>query len=134
MIETNRGVWERDYRQNTQEPLRYNPQSRLDAYLANARQPARTPIDEFTAYVNGPRLAYTNWSEHDIFSWWMNSPYPQLRQWAFDVLSIPAMSAECERVFSQTRRLMTVDRNRLSTDMMEALECMKHWWDAGLLG
>ena len=76
MIEANRGVWERDYRQNTQQPLRYNPQSRLDAYLANARQPARIPIDEFTAYVDGPRVDYTNWSEHDLFSWWMNSPYP----------------------------------------------------------
>ena len=44
-----------------------------------------------------------------------------LRQWALDTLSVPAMSAEVERVFSQAKRLLTIDRNRLSNEMVEAL-------------
>ena len=63
----------------------------------------------------------------------MQSPFPGLRQWAFDTLSVPVMSAEVERVFSQARRLITQDRNRLGEDMVEALLCLKHWWDSGIL-
>jgi hypothetical protein len=37
--------------------------------------------------------------------------YPQLRQLAFDTLSIPAMSAEIERVLSSAKKLLTPERN-----------------------
>jgi hypothetical protein len=63
----------------------------------------------------------------------MQSPHPGLRQWAFDTLSIPAMSAEMERLFAQARRMITVDRNRLKIEQLEASLCMKHWLDVGLL-
>jgi hypothetical protein len=45
-----------------------------------------------------------------------------MAQMAFDLLSIPAMSAECERVFSQTKLLITDQRNRLSDDSIEAVK------------
>jgi hypothetical protein len=45
---------------------------------------------------------------------------------AFDTLSIPAMSAELERVFSQAKRFITDDRNRLSPETFEALMLLKH--------
>lgn len=43
------------------------------------------------------------------------------------------MSAEIERGFSQARRLITIDRNRLSTEALEASLCYKHWLDNGVL-
>jgi len=59
--------------------------------------------------------------------WWDNCPYPDLKQWAWDVLSAPATSAEVERVFSSARRLLTDDRNKLGVKMVMMLVCMKRW-------
>ena len=50
-----------------------------------------------------------------------------------DTLSIPAMSAECERVFSSTKKLITPEWNRLTDNIIEASECLKNWWDRGLI-
>ena len=43
------------------------------------------------------------------------------------------MSAECERVFSSTKKLITPERNRLSEESIEASEYLKNWWDRGLI-
>ena len=45
------------------------------------------------------------------------------RQMAFDFLSIPAMSSETERVFSQTKRTISDTRYRLGAPVIEAIEC-----------
>lgn len=50
---------------------------------------------------------------------------------ALDVLAIPAMSVEVERVFSSTGLLITDRRNRLKDDIVEAVECMKSWASDG---
>ena len=52
---------------------------------------------------------------------------------AFDTLAIPMMSAECERVFCNTKKLITPERNRLAEEIIEASECLKNWWDRGLI-
>jgi hypothetical protein len=57
-----------------------------------------------------------------------------LRQIALDHISIPAMSAEVERVFSSTKRLITPDRNRLSDEAIEILQLLKYWWNNELTG
>lgn len=46
---------------------------------------------------------------------------------AVDILSIPAMSAEPERLFSGAKIRITDRRNRLGSDVIEALECLKSW-------
>jgi hypothetical protein len=38
------------------------------------------------------------------------------------------MSAELERVFSQTKLTVTPTRNRLSPDTIKVLELLRHWW------
>jgi hypothetical protein len=43
------------------------------------------------------------------------------------------MSAECERVFSSAKKLITPERNGLHTEIIEASECLKNWWDRGLI-
>jgi hypothetical protein len=46
---------------------------------------------------------------------------------ALDMTSIPAMSSECERVFSQSKLLITGQRNRLQADIIEATRCLQMW-------
>jgi len=43
------------------------------------------------------------------------------------------MSAECDRVFSSTKKLISAGRDRLEEDITEASECLKNWWDRGLI-
>ena len=67
--------------------------------------------------------------------WWWDRrfEYPLLYRIAMDIFSIPAMSSECERVFSQLRRLITFERTRLGDDTIESDECQKHWLASGCL-
>jgi hypothetical protein len=63
--------------------------------------------------------------------WWLNptrrADYPRLSQMAIDILSIPSMSAEAERVFSGGRRTITWDRMKLGSTNIECTECLKSW-------
>lgn len=71
----------------------------------------------------------------DPLNWWLTkgSRYPILQRMALDLYSIPAMSSECERVFSQTKLILTDQRNRFGNDMLEAVECQRHWLKSGIL-
>ena len=46
---------------------------------------------------------------------------------AIEVLSVPAMSDDPERVFSCTRRTISWDRARLAAETIEKLECLGNW-------
>jgi hAT family C-terminal dimerisation region len=50
---------------------------------------------------------------------------------ALDILSIPAMSAEPERLFSGAKITITDRRNRLGIESIEAIECLKSWLSKG---
>jgi hAT family C-terminal dimerisation region len=52
---------------------------------------------------------------------------------ALDTLSIPAISIEYKRVFSSTKKLLTPTRSVLKEDIIEATECLKAWWDCGII-
>ena len=68
-------------------------------------------------------------------SWWDNAKptFPSLHLYAFDILAIIAMSAECERVCSSTKKLITSERNRLAEEIIEASACLKNWRGRGLI-
>ena len=63
--------------------------------------------------------------------WWLQDQqqkrFPRLSILAIEVFSIPAMSAEPERIFSGGRRTMRWDRASLSIETLEMLECQKNW-------
>ena len=59
--------------------------------------------------------------------------WPNLARMAFDLLAIPAMSSECERVFSSVVKLTTVESSRLSGDLLWHQECLKNWSRRGLI-
>ena len=46
---------------------------------------------------------------------------------AIDILSIPAMSDDPERVFSCTRRTVSWDRARLTPETIEKSQCLSSW-------
>jgi len=52
---------------------------------------------------------------------------------AFDFLCIPAMSSECERVFSSCAKLTTLESSRLSGIMLCHQECLKNWQRRGAI-
>jgi hypothetical protein len=79
---------------------------------------------------------YSNGDPHDIgplsaLEWWcqdhQRKRWPRLSSMALDILSIPAMSDEPERVFSGARRTVSWERARMGADTLEKVECLKHW-------
>ena len=85
-------------------------------------------IDEYERYCNSERVyGFTS-----ALTWWLEDTqqksYPSLSKMAVDILSIPAMSAEPERLFSGAKITITDRRNRLGSDAIEALECLKSWF------
>ena len=52
---------------------------------------------------------------------------------ALDILSIPAMSADPERLFSGAKITGSDRRNRLRIYTIKALECLKSWLKIELL-
>ena len=64
--------------------------------------------DEFELYAYYDPTFTNNPKTFDPIAWWNNSreAFPSLHLYAFDTLAIPAMSAECERVFSSTKKLI----------------------------
>lgn len=69
----------------------------------------------------------------DLCAFWAchEAQYPSLARMAFDILSIPAMSSECERVFSSAKILLSDRRARMKEDVIEASECLRAWLQAG---
>ncbi len=52
---------------------------------------------------------------------------------AIDILLIPLISDEPERVFSGARRTVSWDRGQMEPETMEQRECLKHWKKGGIL-
>jgi ribosomal protein L37AE/L43A len=79
----------------------------------------------------------TEISTKTALEWWcqeqQRTRYPRLSHMAIDVLSVPAMSAEAERVFSGARRQIPWSRASLGAKTTEQMECLKHWLRKGWL-
>jgi len=77
----------------------------------------------------------TNSDVENLFEWgWDHrGSSPTLFQNALDALSTPAMSVECEHAFSTAGFLVTPHRCSLQIDIIWASECLKTWWDGGMI-
>ena len=75
---------------------------------------------------NAPALFWWCMEEH-------RQQYPRLSQMALDILSVPAMSDEPERVFSGARRQISWERMRLGPETVEQSTCLKSWIRAGIV-
>ena len=84
--------------------------------------------DEYQHYIQSPTITTSN---IDPRSWWreptQRRTYPNLSVMALDILSIPAMSAEPERLFSSAKITISDRRASLGIQSIEAIECLKSW-------
>jgi hypothetical protein len=57
--------------------------------------------------------------------------YPNLSKLALNVLSILALSCECERLFSELGDLLEPRRQGISPELLAAIQCNRRWIRAG---
>lgn len=87
---------------------------------------------------------YTTWCAEEVddddlelnpFTYWSNrtASFPRLSRMALDVLSVPPMSSEAERIFSLAGVLLRERRARLREDITEASELLGDWDRNGLI-
>jgi hypothetical protein len=117
--------WKQDYLGKKPLPTTI-PRKRtlLEAFLH--WDPTQQSGDEFQQWIATPAIADTAQCSN-LLRWHFNDQdsYPTLYQLAPDTLTIPAMSTECERVFSSAKKLLTPIRSCLKEDIVEATECLK---------
>ena len=89
-------------------------------------------IDEYETYTSQNPITI----DCSPLTWWLRDEqqchYPNLSKMATDILSIPAMSADPERVFSGARRTISWDRMLLGATTIEKGECLKSWIRSGI--
>src|SRR5438552_2376700 len=83
--------------------------------------------DEYKQYISTPCLLRIQ----DTWKWWLepaqHRTYPLLLIMTIDLLSIPAMAAEPERLFLGAKLTITDTRNWLQEESINATECLKSW-------
>jgi hypothetical protein len=112
-----------EYNPDEEQPSYYAKFNRLSTKVLTKKRKIAVKEDDYTRYVK--YWDPSEWSEAtDLISWWQHHQieYPLLSKMAFDILSIPGMSAEVERIFSAAGRLITDSRNGLTDDTIEACE------------
>ncbi|KAM4061423.1 transposase-like protein [Hirsutella rhossiliensis] len=146
-----RGIWERDYKSlilsddeaipmvkrrkvdDLNEFQQFRLRHRLQAgQTATTRRgpPTADEFDRWTVDIGADDGDIT-----DPFQYWQlkESTYPRLARMAFDMLSIPPMSAECERAFSFAGLMVTRLRSRLQANTINAGQAIRSWLKAGLI-
>jgi hypothetical protein len=92
-------------------------------------------MDEFERW----KAAEPRWSEKQLeeegnpVRYWigMKEKYPNLSQFAIDIMTIPASSCECERLFSELGDLLEPKRRKIGAQLLAALQCIRAWIKAG---
>jgi hypothetical protein len=93
--------------------------------------PPADPVDrdELTEYFNEHLMPV-----EDVLDWWSKNigRFPRLGRMAFDLLSIPAMSTECERLFSQGKLVIGSQRHSLNDTSINMLMSLMNWLRIGV--
>ena len=84
--------------------------------------------DEFERYAHTEPSPVEDPKFFNPIDWWSlsMSAFPLLYLYTFNTLAMPAMPAECKRVFRGTKKLITLECNRMSEDIIKASECLKN--------
>jgi hypothetical protein len=90
-------------------------------------------IDEWAQWQVLPRPGDSDIK--DPIAYWVanQDEYPRLARMAFDVMTVPAMSAECERLFSAVGLMVTTLRCRLDASTIGTVQSLRSWLQAGLI-
>lgn len=138
-----RRLWESEYKPDAElgraerSPTPVEQESYLERIL-NQQAPTNTTRvtrpssrkDELYLYLQEPPTAFLGFMEY-----WKarEAEWPHLASMAFDFMSIPAMSSECERVFSSCGKVTSPESSRLSGEILWRLECLKNWQRRGAI-
>lgn len=91
-------------------------------------------VDDFYRFINMEPIDLDG-AKLTPLEWWcqptQRRSYPRLSHMAITILSIPAESAEPERVFSGARRTCSWSRLRLTPRNIEIIECVGNWLKKG---
>jgi hypothetical protein len=137
-----RALWA-EYNTPIQRPARPRPRVQLndmdeaiDSILAPIQVEDDTE-DEYNRWKRcEPRWGKDTEHAQQPIKYWMGlrGRYPNLSRLALDVLSIPASSCECERMFSELGDLLEPRRRSMSPKLLAAIQCVRRWRRAGLGG
>ena len=124
-----KALWLEEYKEESQLEA---PEPKLETKLESLRKKVIDDgfvDDELEDYMSSKTVR----DVEDPQAWWQShrKTYPQLSVMALDIMAIPAMSAEVERVFSSSKLTITDRRNRLKEDIIEGIECQKSWLKGG---
>jgi hypothetical protein len=64
----------------------------------------------------------------------LRNRYSNLSRLTIDVLSIPALSANCERMFSELGDLSEPRRRGIQPQLLAAIQCVRRWRRASMGG
>lgn len=147
-----RALWEREYNHP-------DPEIILETILVDPLPPPQRQENDFLTFIKSnikksrktrgdaaPYDEYEKWCMEDLddddldltpMEYWskrsIQSAYPRLSRMALDILSIPPMSSEPERIFSLAGVLLRDRRSRLKDDIVEASELLSNWQNRGLI-
>jgi len=91
-------------------------------------------IDEYERWkAREPKANKSSYAAVHPIKYWvgLRDRYPNLARMAIDVLSIPASSCECERMFSELGDLLEPRRRQISPQLLAAIQCVRRWYRAG---
>ena len=114
------------------------PQARVNndlndaiAFMMEPHQGVRVSndLDEYTRWKLEPWVP----SVDNPITYWLSRrrDYPNLTRLALDVLSIPASSCDCERMFSELGDLLRPKRRKISSQLLVAIQSVRAWLRAG---
>lgn len=106
---------------------------RVDEW-ADDDESLRSSVDQLAQYYAEPPHDKSLPVNKSPVSYWIEEKtvWPQLAAIALDVFSVPAMSDEPKRIFSQTEHILSPRRGRLTSKSMQRLMCMKSWLNQGV--
>lgn len=108
--------------------------SNIDDAIDGIIDPTRgnTEEDEYEQWKREPIVSKGT----DPIQYWfgLRDQYPNLSKMALTILSIPASSCECERVFSELGDLLEPRRRCISPELLAALHSVRRWRRAGFGG
>lgn len=112
----------------------YNPfDSFQDELMSYPNSEEESVADEFERWQSTKQDTF---SKHDNpLEYWSAKrfEYPRVAKMAIDVLSVPAMAAECERAFSSAGSMVSPQRTRLDASTIAVTQTVRSWLKAGLL-
>jgi hypothetical protein len=94
---------------------------------------AKSSADEYTQWLSTPESADSD--VEDPIQYWHahRHRYPRLSRMALDFLTVQAMSAECERLFSAGGRMVTPQRNSLDAEIISMSLVLRSWYRSGII-